>query len=150
MIKAGCKIGRRALLLIAMGVSTTVAAAEAYVPGTRTFTLSADDWARPRSGETIVGFQALRDMAAIWSAGAAQGSANAASAGRAGAVEQGSANAEGSTIEIRYPGGDEGGLWAGELADWLVALGIPSNRIQLTPGNARADRIDLLIVPSRP
>lgn len=116
-----------------MGVSANVAAAGAYVPGTRTFTLSADDWARPRSGETIVGFQALRDMAAIWSAN-----------------EQGSSNAEGSTIEIRYPGGDEGGLWAGELADWLVALGIPSNRIQLTPGNARADRIDLLIVPSRP
>lgn len=133
MIKAGCKIGRGALLLIALGVSATVAAAEAYVPGTRTFTLSADDWARPRSGATIIGFQALRDMAAIWSAGA---------------TEPGSSNA--ATIEIHYPGGDEGGLWAGELADWLVALGIPSNRIQLTPGNARADRIDLLIVPSHP
>lgn len=110
-----------------MGVSANVAAAQAYVPGARTFTLSVDDWARPRSGDTIVGFQALRDMAAIWSAGSGQ-----------------------ATIEIRYPGGDEGSLWAGELADWLVALGIPSNRIQLTPGNARADRIDLLIVPSHP
>jgi hypothetical protein len=127
LIKASRKIGRWALLLITMRVSAGAVAAQAYVPDARTFTLSVDDWARPRSGDTIVGFQPLRDMAAIWSAGSGQ-----------------------ATIEIRYPGGDEGSLWAGELADWLVALGIPSNRIQLTPGNARADRIDLLIVPSHP
>ena len=126
-LKASCKIGHCALLLIVMGLSTGLWAAQPYVPDVRTFTLSADDWARPRSGETIVEFQALRDMAAIWTAGDGQ-----------------------ATVEIRYPGGDEGSLWAGELADWLVALGIPSNRIQLTPGNARADRIDLLIVPLRP
>lgn len=117
---------RYALLLIVIGFSAGLSA-ESYAPESRKFTLSADEWSRPRSGEALVGFQALRDMAAIWSAG----------------------GDEKAMIEIRYPGGDTGSLWAGELADWLVALGIPSNRIQLTPGNARADGIDLLIVPSR-
>jgi hypothetical protein len=123
----GCIMRHCALWLILSGFPAGIGAAQPYVPEARTFSLSLDDWARPRSGETLVGFQALRDMAAIWSAGGGK-----------------------ATIEIRYPGGDEGGLWAGELADWLVALGIPSNRIQLTPGNARVDRIDLLIQPERP
>lgn len=130
-------------LLMVLGFSAGLWAAQPYVPEARTFSLSVDDWARPRSGETLVGFQALRDMATIWSAGEVQGRSNAAGTG-------GTAVGGKATIEIRYPGGDEGSLWAGELADWLVALGIPSNRIQLMPGSARADRIDLLIVPSRP
>jgi hypothetical protein len=92
----------------------------------RQFTLSADDWARPRDGETITGFQTLRDLVVVWSANGGE-----------------------DMIEVRYPGGDEGDLWARELADWLVALGVPSSSIQLMPGNARADQISLLIVESR-
>ena len=99
-------------------------AASPVTAQTRQFTLSADDWARPRSGEAIVEFQTLRDLIAIWST-----------------ME------EGSKIEIRHPGGDEGSLWARELSDWLVALGVPSNLILLTPGYARADQISLLLVP---
>ena len=100
-------------------LSATLNAAEL-----RQFVLSADDWARPRGGETIVEFQTLRDMIAIWST-----------------------MVDGSKIEIRHPGGDEGSLWARELSDWLVALGVPSNSIQLTPGYPRADQISLILVP---
>lgn len=107
------------LVIVALWCSGALAAP-------RTFIVGIDDWARPRSGEHIVAFQELRDLATVWSTAA-----------------------EGSVIEIRYPGGDEGGLWAGELRDWLVALGIASEHIRLTPGSARVDRIELVIVESR-
>ncbi len=92
----------------------------------RNFTLSVDDWARPRSGTRILSFAPLRDLAAVWST-----------------------VPEGSIIEIRYPGGDEGSLWASELSDWLVALGIASEYIKLMPGHVRADEIELIIVEPR-
>ena len=89
----------------------------------RTFIINADDWARPRSGARIIEFEELRDLAAIWSASPA-----------------------GSLIEIRYPGGDEGALWASELSDWLVSLGISSDYIRLRSGSARTDQIELIIM----
>lgn len=92
----------------------------------RSFSISADDWARPRSGEGLVSFQSLRDFAAVWSTVPPD-----------------------SVVELRYPGGDEGSLWASELRDWLVSLGIGSEHIRLTPGQARADRIRLVIIEPR-
>lgn len=109
-----------------LSMSGLCLAASLCIAQPRQFTLSADDWARPRDGDTITGFQTLRDLVVVWSA-----------------------NGGGDLIEIRYPGGDEGNLWARELGDWLVALGVPSSSIQLMPGNARADQISLLIVESR-
>lgn len=46
-------------------------------------------------------------------------------------------------LQLRYPGGDEGSLRAGELRAWLVALGIEAERIVLQPGSSAPDRIDL-------
>ena len=48
-----------------------------------------------------------------------------------------------STLQIRYPGGDEGTLWANELRSWLVALGLSSSRIDLVPGRAAPSTIEL-------
>ncbi|MDJ0956964.1 MAG: hypothetical protein QNI91_08915 [Arenicellales bacterium] len=42
---------------------------------------------------------------------------------------------EQSKIVIRHPGGDGGNEWAIELRDWLVALGISTEEIQLQPGS---------------
>ena len=42
---------------------------------------------------------------------------------------------EQSKIVIRHPGGDGGDEWAIELRDWLVALGISTEEIQLQPGS---------------
>lgn len=42
---------------------------------------------------------------------------------------------EQSRIVIRHPGGDGGNEWALELRDWLVALGISTEEIQLQPGS---------------
>jgi hypothetical protein len=80
--------------------------------------LSALEWSRPRHGEWLVRQPAL--AAAVT------------------ALQQ-----PGTRLLIRYPGGDEGVLWAEELQAWLVALGIPSSRIERLPGSGGADRIQL-------
>ncbi len=52
-----------------------------------------------------------------------------------------------STLMIKYPGGDEGTLWANELRSWLVALGLSSRRIELIPGSAVSTIIELDVLP---
>jgi hypothetical protein len=84
-----------------------------------TWQLSALEWAQPRHGEWLVRQPAL-----------------------VGAVTE-LQQYPGSHLLIRYPGGDEGVLWAEELQAWLVALGIASNRIERLPGSGAADRIQL-------
>ena len=108
------------IIIVAAVLSTSNLAAP------RSFILSADEWASPRSGERILSFTALRDLVTVWAT-----------------------VPEGSVIVIRYPGGDAGSLWASELSDWLVALGIASEHIRLTPGHARANEIELKIIEPR-
>lgn len=93
----------------------------------RRFVIGAEDWARPRSAEHLLGFSALRDLAAVYDA--LPGPAH---------------------IEIRHPGGEEGTLWAEELRDWLVSLGYGSDELRLVPGLAAPDRIELVIVEDAP
>ncbi|HEY9200304.1 MAG TPA: hypothetical protein VIQ81_01795 [Gammaproteobacteria bacterium] len=49
-------------------------------------------------------------------------------------------------LEIRYPGGEEGELWSGELKGWLVSLGVPSTAIQTLPGSEAADIINIQLI----
>lgn len=51
-----------------------------------------------------------------------------------------------STLNIKYPGGDEGTLWGNELRSWLIALGLSSNRIELVPGSAISTTIELEVI----
>lgn len=81
--------------------------------------LSAVEWAQPRHGEWLVRQPAL--SAAV------------------NALQQ----QPDSHLLIRYPGGDEGVLWADELQAWLVALGVASSRIERLPGSGSADHIEL-------
>jgi len=85
------------------------------------FELDAEEWAQPRHGELLIAYPALR-----------------------GAV--GAAGAEGR-ITIRHGGGEQGMLWAAELRDWLVALGIPSSRLEIAPGGQREGVIELVVTP---
>lgn len=117
---------RRLIRIAKVSICFFVAVSSIVFAAARSFTLNVDDWARPRSGERILSFPALRDFAAVWST-----------------------MPTGSVVEIRYPGGEEGSLWASELSDWLVALGIASEHIRLTPGYAWADRIALVIIEPR-
>jgi hypothetical protein len=84
--------------------------------------ITALEWAQPRHGEWLVRQPAL-----------------------AAAIDQLQQQPQ-SRLQIRYPGGDEGILWAEELQAWLVALGLASNRIERVPGSSEADRILLVIV----
>lgn len=55
-------------------------------------------------------------------------------------------NADASILKIKYPGGDEGTLWANELRSWLVALGLSSKRIDLVPGSEISTTIELEVI----
>ncbi len=83
--------------------------------------VTASEWAQPRSGEALLRHPALLQ-----------------------AVRQLQANDK-AVLEIRYPGGDSGSLWARELQAWLVALGVESSRIRLQPGSDAPDQLQLRI-----
>ena len=84
--------------------------------------ISAAEWSRPRHGDWLVRQPALR-----------------------AAIEK-LQQAPSSRLQLRYPGGDEGVLWAEELQSWLVALGLESERIERVPGSGAPDRIQLQLV----
>lgn len=87
----------------------------------RIYSVSADEWSRPRNGAVIAEFDAIRAAVTYW--------------------EKAADNA----IMIRYPGGDSGDIWATELRDWLVSLGIPADYIELVSGSQSADEIRLIV-----
>ncbi len=87
----------------------------------RMFELSADAWARPRSGAVIPELTSIRSAVDYWSKGAD------------------------AILVIRYPGEDSGEFWAAELRDWLISLGVPSDYIRLRPGSEEADEITLIV-----
>jgi len=93
--------------------------------GERQWLLNADDWARPRDGRSIAQMAPLPDLVAGWSA------------------------ETGQRLLIRYPGGEEGLLWAYELRSWLVALGVPMEAQELVAGSHRADRIELELMKEK-
>ena len=85
----------------------------------REWVLSADEWARPRDGRGIVSMPVLEKSVQVWR-------------------EQPALH-----LIIHYPGGEEGMLWARELQDWLVALGVPSSHIQTISGHSRKDAVTI-------
>ncbi len=93
----------------------------AQASASRIFVLSADEWARPRSGAVIAEFEALRAAVSYWD------------------------KVDNAGIVVRYPGEDSGELWAAELRDWLISLGVPSDYIRLVAGTQAADEIRLLV-----
>ncbi len=87
----------------------------------RIFSLGADEWARPRNGAVIPHFGALRSAIDYWEKGT------------------------NTAILIRYPGEDSGEIWASELHDWFISLGVPSDYIILVSGSQDADEITLVV-----
>lgn len=83
--------------------------------------ITAFEWAQPRSGDALLRHPALVEV-----------------------VRQLQENKV-ALLEIRYPGGDSGSLWARELQAWLVALGVESARIRLVPGSDAADQLQFRI-----
>ena len=79
--------------------------------------LQAEQWEFARSGESLLSLPVLNDVMNHW------------------------LKDKQKLIEIQYPGGEEGEFWVQELADWLVSLGVPSNRMIIVPGSGSGDMI---------
>ncbi len=84
--------------------------------------LYAEQWELARSGETILSLPVLKQVIQAW------------------------LTDKSKKIEIQYPGGEDGEFWVQELADWLVALGIPSKYMVITPGSGADDVIKFDII----
>ena len=105
---------RPLLLLLA------AAAAAASQGGTEAVTscaVSAAEWSRPRSAAMVHALPGVRDCMQAWLAAP-----------------------ERHLILVSAPG-EEGGLWASELRDWLVALGVPSAAIELRAVGTDKERL---------
>lgn len=112
-----CRITIASLALPALLAISASAGASSQ----RIFSLSADEWARPRGGDMIPELEAVRAAVSYWGRGSD------------------------SLMVIRHPGGDSGELWAAELRDWLISLGLPSDYIRLVPGTQSAAQINLVV-----
>lgn len=93
-----------------------------YAQEPKVFILTASDWNVPRTTETILAMPALRQTIQAYNKLAK------------------------AKIQIRYPGGDEGTLWATELRSWLVSLGIASSHIELLPGSRDPGQLELEVI----
>jgi hypothetical protein len=81
-------------------------ASPAFADEPGSFDVTADQWALPRSGAALIHLQPVHDAVAAWLAD------------------------PGARLVIRHAGSDVGNLWADELMDWLVALGVPAANIE--------------------
>jgi len=107
-----------ALLLL---MSSVLLMPHVYANSVRIFNLSEELWARPRSGAVIPHMEPLKLAVAYWESGTDV------------------------YMMLSYPGGDSGEIWASELKDWLVSLGIPSQFILLSAGFQVEDEIKILV-----
>ena len=108
-------------IISSLGIAALLTATPVAANTVRIFNLSADEWARPRSGAVIPELDAVRAAVNYWSKGSD------------------------AVLLIRYPGEDSGELWAAELRDWLVSLGVPLDYIRLVAGTQDADEIKLVV-----
>lgn len=86
--------------------------------------VSAELWASPRHGETVVRFEAVNQ-----------------------AVQRLLAQPQ-SHLLIRHPEGEMGELLGQELQAWLVSLGLVSTRIELLASVDSDDSVELVVVDS--
>jgi hypothetical protein len=88
----------------------------------KTHLLTSEQWNIPRQASSVLSMPALQSAMQVYQA------------------------KEGSQLLIKYPGGDEGTLWAYELRGWLISLGVGSNHIELIPGSAKTDQLEISII----
>lgn len=92
------------------------------------FILGASEWSRPRSAAAVIGMPPVANAVRAWQAAAADD-------------EQVRVR-----LQLVHASGEEGGLWAAELRDWLIALGVPPPAITLVPAGQASGRLELRVV----
>lgn len=85
------------------------------------FVLTQQQWSVPRTAESVLGMPAVHNIMKKLS------------------------DKTNYVLNIRYPGGEVGILWASELNGWLVSLGLDSSSIELQPGSLNVQEIELSI-----
>lgn len=106
---------KRCLMALLLGISLPAAAAS------QQWTLSADAWNQPRSASMVMKLPAVHAAVQAWSQAPQQ-----------------------RKLILLHAGGETGSLWADELQGWLVALGVPSDRIESRPGG-KAGELELQV-----
>ena len=110
---------RAALLVFGVLLSSLVEATTPVASMPESGVLHAEQWELSRHGERILGINGIAETVRSWMTDQNQ------------------------SIELQYPGGEEGELWVHELMDWLVALGVPSDRFVAVPASGQEDIIRL-------
>jgi hypothetical protein len=87
------------------------------------FTISADDWAQPRSGAEMAAMAPVRAAVQDWM------------------------QHPGYHIVILHSGDDIGSLWSSEVQDWLVSLGVPSTSIEKRISGQDENSVTLSVEP---
>jgi hypothetical protein len=85
------------------------------------YTITADMWMQPRSGSVILQMPPVQAAVADWQ------------------------RHPGSHLVILHSGDDQGSLWASEVQDWLVSLGIPSKDIQKRVSGQDENSVTLVV-----
>ena len=96
----------------------------ALVSADTAFTLDAAEWSRPRTGDAVAAMPTVREAVRTWS------------------------QTSGAELAIRHPRGEAGVLWAEELRDWLVALGVPADAVALDAAGRMEDQLELNVRPT--
>ena len=84
--------------------------------------VKAEQWELVRDGESILAIPALNALVNQW------------------------LGEQDMLIEVQYPGGEEGEFWVHQVIDWLVSLGIPSDRMVAVRGSGADDIIRFNLV----
>ncbi|HET7922448.1 MAG TPA: hypothetical protein VFM15_06805 [Gammaproteobacteria bacterium] len=87
------------------------------------YTITADEWAQPRSGAEMAAMAPVRAAVQDWM------------------------QHPGYRIVILHSGDEIGGLWSGEVHDWLVALGVPSTAIASRVSGENESSVTLSVEP---
>ena len=85
------------------------------------WTVSAEQWSRPRSGDMVRELPGVSAAVRAWEAD------------------------DSATLVLFYPGGESGSLWAEELRSWLIALGVPGDSVSTRPGSPDAAQLIIRI-----
>lgn len=110
-------MNHRSFIVVTLLLATSGAGAEPACE------VTAEEWSRPRSAAMVVALPGVRDCVARWQADPRQ------------------------RLVIVHAAGEEGALWASELRDWLVALGVPGVRLSARAVGADGERVLLRIEP---
>lgn len=109
------------LLVVAFGLFLFAVTSSILAEG-ETHILTAEQWNIPRQATSVLSMSALQNAVHDYQ------------------------SKEGGKLLVKYPGGDEGTLWAYELRGWLISLGVASDDIELVPGSAKSTQLEISVV----